>query len=314
MVGAIGSIGAASTWLYTPPVGASARVTPAQAAAREQDAFVRSASPADPTYDLSFQSMLFAMLGINNIAEPQGYAPVAGQPMPDAAEANGQPLPQDRFESTGRQPAENRKNTPSRSNQTDAKGEPLSDEEQRQLDQLQQTDADVRAHEQAHKAAAGQYGGAISYDYQRGPDGQRYAVGGEVSIDVSAEQDPEATIAKMQQVRSAASAPADPSGQDRRVAATASRIEAQARQELANQRAQQANSSTGQNSATEDTTDTEGANSEQTAAAGGAPAQADETTPSTGSRYGITSGFQNLSAYRSVSYYPNVGSNLSIYA
>jgi hypothetical protein len=90
----------------------------------------------------------------------------------------------------------------------------------------------VRRHEQAHKAAGGRYAGAISYEYSRGPDGKRYAVGGEVGIDISPERDPAATIAKMRQVKAAALAPADPSAQDRAVAAEAGQIEQRARREL----------------------------------------------------------------------------------
>ncbi|MDR2392493.1 MAG: catalase [Planctomycetota bacterium] len=116
--------------------------------------------------------------------------------------------------------------------ETDARGEPLDDTEQIELDKLQARDHEVRRHEQAHKAAGGRYAGAISYDYAQGPDGKRYAVGGEVSIDISPEREPEATIAKMRQVKAAATAPAKPSAQDRAVAAEAARIEMRARQEL----------------------------------------------------------------------------------
>ena len=57
-----------------------------------------------------------------------------------------------------------------------------------------------------------------------GPDGNRYAIGGEVSIDVApVDGDPEATIAKMEIVKAAALAPAEPSAQDRKVAAIAER-------------------------------------------------------------------------------------------
>ena len=59
-----------------------------------------------------------------------------------------------------------------------------------------------------------------------------YAVSGEVKTDTSKERDPEATIRKMQKVRRAALAPAQPSAQDRSVAAQASQIEAEARIEL----------------------------------------------------------------------------------
>ncbi len=95
-------------------------------------------------------------------------------------------------------------------------------------------DREVRRHEQAHLAAAGSYAkGGPTFEYQTGPDGQRYAVGGEVSIDTSpVAGDPKATIIKAQVIQRAAGAPADPSGQDRAVASAAAKMEAQARREL----------------------------------------------------------------------------------
>ncbi|MDR2006454.1 MAG: hypothetical protein LBP78_04340 [Acidaminococcales bacterium] len=111
-----------------------------------------------------------------------------------------------------------------------------SPEEQRQIERevqtMRQTENKVIAHEQAHKSAGGRYAGGISYDKSSGPDGRQYIVGGEVSIDMSGENTPQKTIAKMQIVRRAALAPADPSGQDRAVAAAASAKESSARQEL----------------------------------------------------------------------------------
>ena len=110
----------------------------------------------------------------------------------------------------------------------------LTEEELREVDRLKKRDAEVRRHEQAHKAAAGRYAtGGPTYEYEKGPDGRQYAVGGEVQIDVSpVEGDPQATVQKMQQVRRAALAPAEPSAQDRKVAAEAARQEAKARAEL----------------------------------------------------------------------------------
>jgi hypothetical protein len=58
--------------------------------------------------------------------------------------------------------------------------------EQLETTELARRDREVRAHEQAHAAVGGSYAGAPSYTYSRGPDGQRYAVGGEVSIDTGA--------------------------------------------------------------------------------------------------------------------------------
>jgi hypothetical protein len=109
----------------------------------------------------------------------------------------------------------------------------LSEEEQQEVERLQERDREVRTHEQAHVAAGGQYvRGGVQYEYASGPDGRRYAVGGEVSIDTSpVSGDPDATIRKAQAVRRAALAPAEPSGQDRSAAAAASQMEAKARQE-----------------------------------------------------------------------------------
>ncbi len=110
----------------------------------------------------------------------------------------------------------------------------LGDPEQQDVQKLKKRDAEVRRHEAAHKSAAGQYAsGGATFDYQAGPNGKQYAVGGEVSIDTSEiAGDPNATIRKMQQVRRAALAPANPSGQDRAVAAAAARLEQQARTEI----------------------------------------------------------------------------------
>ena len=119
----------------------------------------------------------------------------------------------------------------------DTTGEPLSEEEQQQVEELRARDREVRQHEQAHKAAAGQYAtSGPTYSFQQGPDGRRYAVGGEVGIDTSEAETPEATIRKMQQVRRAALAPAEPSAQDRRVASQASQSATAARAELSEQR------------------------------------------------------------------------------
>lgn len=110
----------------------------------------------------------------------------------------------------------------------------LSDGDLQQLTELKARDREVRAHEAAHQAVGGQYAGAVSYTYQRGPDGAQYAVGGEVSIDLSPVQgDPQATVDKMRIVRAAAMAPAEPSAQDRAVAAQAMQIMLQAQSELA---------------------------------------------------------------------------------
>ena len=106
--------------------------------------------------------------------------------------------------------------------------------QQKEIEALKARDQEVRAHEQAHQGVGGRYASAPSFTLSRGPDGKGYATGGEVQIDITPiAGDPAATVRKMQQVRSAALAPAEPSGQDRSVAAKASQLEAKARSEQA---------------------------------------------------------------------------------
>ncbi len=130
----------------------------------------------------------------------------------------------------------------------------LTKEEELAVKELKRRDAEVKAHEMAHLGAGGQYvRGGASFEYQTGPDGRRYAVGGEVSIDTSpVAGDPKATIRKMQTVRRAALAPAQPSGQDRSVAAAASQAEAQARQELMQENKSEPAGDTGRTAAAEE--------------------------------------------------------------
>lgn len=121
---------------------------------------------------------------------------------------------------------------------TDSTG--LTPEEKKEVQELKEQDAKVRRHEQAHVMAGGRYiRSRAQFQYVTGPDGKQYAVSGEVQIDTSeVPDDPEATIQKAQTVRRAALAPADPSPQDRRVAAEANRMEFEARMEVAQQRAE----------------------------------------------------------------------------
>jgi len=99
--------------------------------------------------------------------------------------------------------------------------------------ELQATDTAVRAHESAHIAAGGGViRSAATFTYQKAPDNRFYAVAGEVGIDTSDGATPEETITKMQTVRAAALAPADPSATDYQVASTASMLQMIARLEL----------------------------------------------------------------------------------
>lgn len=117
--------------------------------------------------------------------------------------------------------------------QQDPKQQEPQQRQEQQVQDLIERDQEVRTHEQAHQSAGGEYASSPTYQLTQGPDGKRYATGGEVQIDTSAVSgDPTATIAKMQQIRSAALAPAEPSAQDLAVARSAAASEAKARKEL----------------------------------------------------------------------------------
>ncbi|HFE37222.1 MAG TPA: hypothetical protein ENK06_02225 [Gammaproteobacteria bacterium] len=114
----------------------------------------------------------------------------------------------------------------------------LDGAERKQVADLKKRDAEVRAHEAAHLSAAGKHAtGGASFEYKRGPDGKSYAVGGEVGIDTSpVANNPQATLSKAQQIQAAALAPANPSSQDRQVAAQATMMAAEARAEIIQQK------------------------------------------------------------------------------
>ena len=137
---------------------------------------------------------------------------------------------------TGERPGDGAR--PSRSTKGPG-AEALSVDEEETVRKLLRRDGQVRAHEAAHKGAAGSHGGAVSLTYETGPDGRRYAIAGEVPVSLSpVKGDPQATVRKMQQIRQAALAPADPSGADRAVAAQATQMQQQAQADLAEVHAQ----------------------------------------------------------------------------
>jgi len=185
------------------------------------------------------------------IASRQDVAPVFAIRSMDAAGAEAVRQPQrngdgtstsDRAMRTDRDPRQQRK----------------TQQEQRQIQELKARDREVRSHEQAHRTAgAGLVRGGTSFTLVRGPDGRQYAVGGEVSIDTSpVRNDPEATLRKAQQIRRSALAPAEPSPQDRAVAAQAASMEQQARSEITRARlaASQAQADTGTEAGTDPAT------------------------------------------------------------
>ena len=118
----------------------------------------------------------------------------------------------------------------------------LTPEELETIRKMVVRDREVRAHEAAHAAVGGNLAGGATYTFSIGPDGGRYAVAGEVQIQLRmVPGDPQATLANAEKVKRAALAPAEPSAQDRRVAAAAMRIAQQAQAEIAEQNRGQEN-------------------------------------------------------------------------
>jgi len=159
-----------------------------------------------------------------------------------------------------------------RQQQTTARGEEinpnkdsrntLTEEEEKQVRELSQRDREVRTHEAAHKAVAGQYAkGSPTYEYQSGPDGKNYAVGGEVQIDTSTVRgDPEASLQKANRIQAAATAPPDPSSQDRAVAAQAAVMAANAQAEITESRSNKMSNQGNNNTASNEFSDPKPAN------------------------------------------------------
>lgn len=171
------------------------------------------------------------------IANANGESDLVGRT--SSADAYPQPTDSAEFSTPtfGTPSTANERNATDRAGASSGTSE-LSEEEQGEVRKLRQRDQEVRRHEQAHKGAAGSYAtGGPSFEYATGPDGKRYATGGEVNIDTAeVSGDPQATVAKMQQIQRAATAPANPSSQDRAVAAQAAATERAAKAELAEQR------------------------------------------------------------------------------
>ncbi len=188
------------------------------ASADEQSAASQSTRPADPLTGLSNQNLAGGLIALLQETDDRPSTPANG-PANGNTQASGDAEDGASASETGED------GTPGVAPQAGGNTigpSGLTPEQQQVVQELVQTDAEVRRHEQAHAAAGGPYAGAPSYDYTRGPDGRLYAVGGDVQIDVAAiPGNPEATIQKMQLVRRAALAPANPSPQDQRVAAIA---------------------------------------------------------------------------------------------
>ncbi|MEA3512530.1 MAG: putative metalloprotease CJM1_0395 family protein [Campylobacterota bacterium] len=87
----------------------------------------------------------------------------------------------------------------------------------RVLDKFKQKDSEVRSHEQVH-ASIGATTTPISYNYQKGPDGKMYAVGGSVRMETSIPTDPKEASFKLDKIADAATGSAEVSGADTTIA------------------------------------------------------------------------------------------------
>ena len=85
----------------------------------------------------------------------------------------------------------------------------------RVLEKFKNKDSQVKVHEQSH---AGLAVSGISYNYQQGPDGKMYAVGGSVRLDTSMPNDPQAAQNKLDKLQKAAVSSSDPSAADLSIA------------------------------------------------------------------------------------------------
>ena len=162
---------------------------------------------------------------------PPGQATLRPSPAPNGAEAGARhPLTDHQRDDTKvarERPESARRNAPA------PQQAELDATTRRQLEALKSRDREVRAHEAAHQHAAGPLArGSANFEYQVGPDGRRYAIGGEVNVETSRTGDPARDIENARAIRRAALAPAVPSAQDLRVASEASAMEIRAQQEL----------------------------------------------------------------------------------
>lgn len=111
----------------------------------------------------------------------------------------------------------------------------LTQQERLEVQRLQRTERSVHEHERAHQRAARDLAvSSPNYRYERGPDGKKYAVGGEVNIDASlVGAEASETVEKALRIQRAALAPNDPSPKDLQAATKARIVESKAHRKLA---------------------------------------------------------------------------------
>lgn len=97
-------------------------------------------------------------------------------------------------------------------------------DEQRELRELRETDRQVRRQQRIHATMAGSTAPTgAEYEFSVGPDGRRYAVSGDVRIQLSSGDNPEESIRLAKEAYRAATVPRTPDARDRSIAAEAAR-------------------------------------------------------------------------------------------
>ena len=95
------------------------------------------------------------------------------------------------------------------------------------LQKLKAKDQQIKSHEQTHSALSGANSSNPHYNYQVGPDGKMYAVGGSVTMDTSIKIDPNNqnstsnALLKLDQLQKATSSVDEPSSADMSIATKA---------------------------------------------------------------------------------------------
>ncbi len=116
----------------------------------------------------------------------------------------------------------------------------LDEDQLAMIRKLEHIEYSVRSHEMAHQASGGAMVGVASYHYTKGPDHKMYITGGEVKMKLPAAGSPETMLRAFEQLRRAAGAPGDPSGQDKAMAAFATQKIQQIKTQIAEGRAKDA--------------------------------------------------------------------------
>lgn len=167
---------------------------------------------------------------VDDVRRPLGGARAQSEVAESAGDAAGGGVgeaPQDAAssEATRPRPAEDRAAV-----QQDA----AAQARQAEVARLRGQERDVRRHQVFKAAVGGAYVSAASYQFDIGPDGHRYIVGGESPLDLSpVENNPRATIQKMQRVRAAATLGIRPTRADRNATFVSVRTEGSARSQIA---------------------------------------------------------------------------------